>query len=294
VTIINAENKLTLYIRNPEREATVYTIAPGVIPVDTLPISHDLSTVDIPLTKYRTGDTIYMAFIWAEIPRAAYTVEIKGGTIQKQWVVEPLTQEQDTGYLYQLLDIYLDPGMPGGKYSIIVMENNKKVVTVKQFELIHAAAGLDMALNQIPNPVSYKLGESIQLIGYTLDETKVVAGNYIALTLFWRTDSPISTRYKVFTHVLGENFNAKTENFLWGQLDTEPVRGQALTTLWAPRSVIIDPYKIAIDPQAPPGNYMIEVGMYGLVDVTRLPVSSPEGQVIDDAIQLTSIEVTHP
>ena len=51
---------------------------------------------------------------------------------------------------------------------------------------------------------------------------------------------------------------------------------------------------IAIDPHAPPGEHMIEVGMYGLVDVTRLPVVSPEGRVMDDAIQLVAIEVTPP
>ncbi len=143
--------------------------------------------------------------------------------------------------------------MPGGTYTLAVVDDQSRAAAHLQFELIHAAAGLDMAIQQVPNPVSYTLGDSIHLIGYTLAESTAKPGGALDLTLYWRTDASLSSRYKVFTHILGETFNAESGNFLWGQLDNEPVGGQAATTLWSPGAVIVDPYRIAIDPHAPPG-----------------------------------------
>ena len=105
----------------------------------------------------------------------------------------------------------------------------------------------------------------------------------------------ISERYKVFTHLLGEVYNADTDNFLWGQQDNEPVNGQAPTTRWQPGAIIVDPYRIPVAPDAPPGRYRLEVGLYGLIDGQRLPVSggSPD-QIHNDAVILTEIEVRVP
>ena len=293
-TIINGENKLTLYIRTPERKDTDHKLAPGVVPVDTVPEVEALSNIDIPLEKYRTGDTIHCAITWAEQPLAGYRIEISGEGIHKMQIIEPLNNVAHSGYSYQLVDIYLDTSMPGGKYTIAVVDDSSQTVAHLQFVLIHAIAGLDIAMQQVPNPVSYTLGDSIHLIGYTLAEPIAKPGGTIDLTLYWRTDSSISSRYKVLAHILGETFNADSGNFLWGQLDNEPIRGQASTTLWSPGSVIVDPYRIIINPHAPPGTYTVEVGMYGLVDITRLPVSGPEGRVVDDAIHLVSFDITPP
>ena len=99
--------------------------------------------------------------------------------------------------------------------------------------------------------------------------------------------SPTGTRSS--PTLLGETFNAETETFLWGQQDNEPGMGQAITPLWAPGAIIADPYHIAVDPQAPPGTYTLEVGMYGLVNGVRLPVEGPDGPVPNNAILLAGL-----
>jgi hypothetical protein len=168
-------------------------------------------------------------------------------------------------------------------------------VEVGDFMLLRSAAGAEISLDDIAYPVDYQLGEHIQLIGYDLPASRTAApGGAVELTLYWRTDAAIPVRYKVFTHLLGEVYNANSDNFLWGQQDNEPGGGQALTTLWVPGTVIEDRYRIPVDPAAPPGTYQIEIGMYGLVDVARLPVADANGVPAGDAIFLTAIEIQAP
>jgi hypothetical protein len=162
------------------------------------------------------------------------------------------------------------------------------------FTLLRRTVGAETTPEQIPHPVSYRLGETIHLVGYALPEETFKAGDIVPLTLYWRADQPISARYKVFTHLLGDTFNADTGNFLWGQQDSEPVNGQAQTTLWTPGVVIADSYQIPVAPNAPAGSYTLEVGMYGLTDGVRLAVEGPEGAVPDNAITLAVVEIEQP
>ena len=50
--------------------------------------------------------------------------------------------------------------------------------------------------------------------------------------------------------------------------------------------IIVDEYDIPIQPDAPPGRYTIEVGMYQVETGQRLPIINQEGQVLDDRIVL--------
>ena len=71
----------------------------------------------------------------------------------------------------------------------------------------------------------------------------------------------------------------------------EPGNGQTPTTLWAPDTVIADTYRIPVAHHAPAGTYTLEIGMYGLVDIARLPVSNGDGNPLGDFILLETIEV---
>ena len=109
------------------------------------------------------------------------------------------------------------------------------------------------------------------MLGYDMPQTVVEPGGVVELTLYWQALGPIQTRYKVFTHLLGETYNATTDNFLWGQQDNEPVNGQEPVTMWVSGAIIADPYSIPIAADAPPGQYHVEVGMYR--SVSGEPVS---------------------
>ena len=151
--------------------------------------------------------------------------------------------------------------------------------------------GPDTPAREIERSLDLCLGTSIRLLGYDLAPETVDPGGALALTLYWQTDEPLAVRYKVFTHLLGETFNAATGNFIWGQVDSEPDSGQAPTSSWTPGEVIVDRYTIPLAADAPSGRYTLEIGLYGLDSGERLPVFSIDGQPLDDAIKLTTIPV---
>jgi mannosyltransferase len=136
----------------------------------------------------------------------------------------------------------------------------------------------------IEHPLDVRLGEQVQLLGYSLPTTEVRPGDILQLTLFWRAVSPMGERYKVFTHVLDGR------GHLVGQRDAEPGGGAKITAIWKEGEQIVDNYGLPILPATPPGDYLIEIGMYGLTDGRRLPVSG-EGQAAGDYIVLQSLRV---
>ncbi|MBN1641131.1 MAG: hypothetical protein JXA09_07835, partial [Anaerolineae bacterium] len=69
--------------------------------------------------------------------------------------------------------------------------------------------------------------------------------------------------------------------------------GNYPTTIWLPGEFVVDVYPIAVHADAPPGAYVIEVGMYDPADVGRLPVRDPSGAA-GDRVLLGAIEVTSP
>jgi hypothetical protein len=74
--------------------------------------------------------------------------------------------------------------------------------------------------------------------------------------------------YTVFVHLINK------ENWIWGQRDSVPGNGTLPTTGWFKGEVIADEYEFTVRPDAPPGEYLIEVGMYDAQTSHRLHVLS--------------------
>jgi hypothetical protein len=129
------------------------------------------------------------------------------------------------------------------------------------------------------------------LVGYDLGEETVEPGDTVSLTLYWQAREPVEQRYKVFTHLLGETFNARRGSFLWGQQDNEPADGSLPTTTWRLGSTVVDAYAIPLDPDAPAGEYGIEVGLYNPATGERLPLLDAQGKVVGDHVVLTRFTV---
>jgi len=138
----------------------------------------------------------------------------------------------------------------------------------------------------IQHPIWINLGDKITLLGYDLEEREVKPGGIIHLTLYWRAEKEMGTSYKVFTHLLDERGR------IWGQKDSVPRSGEAPTTGWLPGEVIIDEYEMPVRLDAPPGGYVIEVGMYDEGTGKRLAAFGRKGErLTDDRILLTSVRV---
>ncbi len=126
--------------------------------------------------------------------------------------------------------------------------------------------------------------EGIVLRGFTLTNTKLSPSDIVEVTLFWETAVPLTTRSKVFLHLLD------ADGQLVAQRDSEPGGGLALTTTWQPNQVIIDNHGILIPHDLPAGEYTLIVGMYDIADpATRLIIQTENGVV--DALPLATIVI---
>jgi hypothetical protein len=135
----------------------------------------------------------------------------------------------------------------------------------------------------IQHPLKVTLGSQIQFLGYDLDTVSIQPGQTLHLTLYWQALAEMDESYTVFTHLLDK------EDRIWGQKDSVPLGSALPTCCWVKDEIIADEYEIFIQPDAPPGQYVIEIGMYQLETGQRLEVrEGPEGA---DRILLGTVEV---
>ena len=135
------------------------------------------------------------------------------------------------------------------------------------------------------------LGSNFRLAGFDLDRAEIAPGQPLLLTLRWQAAAPISTPYKVFAHVIGA-LNPATQSPVWAQMDSEPVGGSRSTTTWRVGETIEDRYGLLMPLNAPPGEYLIEIGMYDPTTLARVPVYDENGKrVAEDRVILGAVRV---
>jgi 4-amino-4-deoxy-L-arabinose transferase-like glycosyltransferase len=137
----------------------------------------------------------------------------------------------------------------------------------------------------ISHPERVALGPNVTFLGYDIEPQRAKPGDRFHLTLYWRALGPTDKSYKVFTHLLNVGIG------MWGQVDAYPVNGTRPTTGWLPGEVIVDRYDIPVDPAAPPGKYVIEIGMYDPQTKERLPAVAGGQRLTEDRILVEGIRV---
>jgi len=128
----------------------------------------------------------------------------------------------------------------------------------------------------VQHPVDVRLGEGIRLLGYDL----IPGDRNLQLTLYWQSLAPVLQSYTVFTHLVDAQGQIVT------QQDQQPQAGQMPTTDWLPGDVVRDEYTLILPPGAPPGPYHLEMGMYELATLERLPMFDAHGQPMGDHLRL--------
>lgn len=285
------ENALAFYARTPQRAAQATALRPGfALPTGAATFDQGpLAAAWLPLARYPIGDAVHLALFWREPPAGAVQVTLDGPAVRR-WDVSAGTLP--AGPSRQQVDLPLTPDLPAGRYRVVAQVDGGAPVEAGRFTLVHPRSAGRGALDPAATPLDVRLGPSIRLLGYRLAQDRVPPGGAVDLTLYWQAEAPVAARYKVFTHLLGEAWNAANGNFIWGQVDAEPVSGQAPTTSWSPGAVIVDRYAIPVAADAPAGEYRLEVGLYGLVDGERLPaVGAVDGEPLGDAVDIGVIRI---
>ena len=287
------ENNLSFYARTSERATTINDLnaqfePPGNLEAE-LPSGARLLGAWVPLPRYLTGDTVHLSLYWSPSPSCGGVIELSGPARRAIDYGPPVPAQ--SGPTRQQVDIPLSPDLPAGQYHLSLREGSSLAVEISRFTLVHRGISGTAAPSVIQYPMEVGLGEAILLLGYDLTESSLTPSDSLELTLFWQATEPVQTRFKVFIHLVGEVHNPATGNLIWGQQDREPANWQAPTTLWTPEAVVIDSYVVPLPPDIPPGRYELEVGMYSLVDGTRLPAFGSDGISLGDAILLAPIDI---
>ncbi len=138
------------------------------------------------------------------------------------------------------------------------------------------------------HPVAAVWAEQLGLIGYDTDRPAYTPGERIVLTLYWQSLAPTAVDYTVFTHLLGPPHPA-TGSAVWAGDDHEPGLASYPTSAWAAGEIIVDEFVLNIPPDAPAGQYDLEVGLYQLQTMQRLSLSQANIEAGADYVILGSI-----
>lgn len=128
-----------------------------------------------------------------------------------------------------------------------------------------------------------QLGEKIHLLGYDLPQKVITEDEALTVQLYWRAEAPVDTSYTVFTHLLGPD-GAK-----YGQKDGIPQNGARPTDIWLVGETIVDEYKIDVAEDAPPGVYVLAVGMYNWETGERLPARESQKHLEENSILIEGL-----
>jgi 4-amino-4-deoxy-L-arabinose transferase-like glycosyltransferase len=207
----------------------------------------------------------------------------------------PTTLWQEGEVLRDRYELSLSPETPAGQHQLIAgLMDAATESLVGEIALTSLTVEGRSRVFQVPpiqHRLSANLGDQVELLGYDLDSKQVQAGEAVHLILYWRALDEMEVSYTVFVHLLDR------ENRIWGQRDGLPGNGTLPTTGWVKGEVITDKQEFTVKPDAPPDEYLIEVGMYDAQTSRRLPVLSPvEGPVLgspkpEDRILLNEVVV---
>lgn len=112
-------------------------------------------------------------------------------------------------------------------------------------------------------------------------------GQPLHLTLTWRALAHPRTSYTIFIHLIDANGALRFGH------DYTPLGGAFPSYLWFPKWLegqqVIDPYRLVILADLPPGEYSLEVGMYEMSSIRRIPQLSLDGTMTGDRFILGPI-----
>lgn len=100
-------------------------------------------------------------------------------------------------------------------------------------------------------------GNKILLRGYCLDSAESRATDSLRLTLYWQADERIGQNYEVRLRLIGP------QGQIWHQTKGRlPVNGFYPTGAWHPGEIIPDFHQLDLAGKVPPGEYMLQVGLF--------------------------------
>ncbi|MBX3055460.1 MAG: DUF2723 domain-containing protein [Anaerolineae bacterium] len=204
--------------------------------------------------------------------------------------------------IVERFDFALPHDLPGGDYPVTV--SLKNLSQDEEYPAQLTVGNLTVTPQDNPPNTDHLLANFRQRVG--LASAVVLAngriarapwsnpitaqpGDAIHLILEWESLAKAEESYTIFVHLIDGN------NVPYVALDYTPLGGATPTHLWIPKWLpgqqMLDPYRLVIPPDLPPGDYWIEVGLYEMVNGRRLHISDANGNLNGDRFILGQVVV---
>ncbi|HRN68735.1 MAG TPA: DUF2723 domain-containing protein [Promineifilum sp.] len=211
-------------------------------------------------------------------------------------------QWQPGEIIVERFDFALPHDLPGGAYPVTVSLKNLSA----DVELPERYSLGELAVTAQDHPPDYSrllanFRQRVGLVSATarlgrerraavwVEPLPAQPDDTIQLLLQWQSLARAEEGYTVFVHLID------ADNRPLVTLDYTPLGGSAPTHLWIPKWLpgqrYLDPYRLQLPADLPPGTYYIEVGLYEMVSKRRLHMADTEGNLIGDRLILGPIAV---
>ncbi len=115
--------------------------------------------------------------------------------------------------------------------------------------------------------------------------TSFKPGDVLGLRSFWLVETPFTTDYAIFVHVIDAAGGRPT------QRDAQPWQGRFPTSTWRPGAIVVDHNDVYLPPNLPPGEYRVVMGLYDPATGARSPVTADAIPVPAGAVEVARIRV---
>ena len=237
------------------------------------------------------------------------------GTVEQRWTTDSrhLTPDWLPGeIIVERYDVYVPYTLSPGTYPLILgytdMTNSvaelpftggTTTLPLVDITVLPAAGAarqarvLEHSLTNVGNDVALRSARARAGLatrnGIWQEPLVLKAGQPLHLTLTWHVLARPRTSFTIFIHLIDAN------GALGLGHDYTPLGGAFPSYLWFPKWLegqqVIDPYRLVIPEDIPPGQYWLEVGMYEMGSIRRIPQFSLDGAMTGDRFILGSILV---
>ena len=124
---------------------------------------------------------------------------------------------------------------------------------------------------------AYFWTEVASQFGYRLpSKSPLHPGESLKVYLYWQSIGVPPRDFTAFVHLLDAS------GALCAQSDAAPRNGTYPTSVWTPGEIVLDARTLTLPPDAPPGTYHLEIGMYEWPSLQRLPMTDAANRAQGD------------
>jgi hypothetical protein len=185
---------------------------------------------------------------------------------------------ENDGYYYLVADDSF--AWRGGYYAghELIDEFDSMVEVVARFEG-DAYTGPDRIIMRSFRPqviVDAQFGDVVTFYGYDVAAQSLLPGDTLHVKYYWRADEPDGVDYIIFNHLIDAESGEQLTGFdrLAGHNGTHP------SSQWESLEWLFDEFELEIPQDTPPGDYLLQMGLYRAEDGTRLAVDDAEDNVL--------------